>query len=351
MNLLLEKVQRWLFKLLTILILGTSIILFGKIPDIQAFHESGCHANPILPSTTGQVTITYSQISKTSEQLTFTVRRQTDNFVVISNDISTDDDGHYTRTIGPFSDVGFYNAVFSDFNNLNNQRCATSFQVQTTSGQQACPAFDSYSPLSIFEDTNVSAYFEPVNNSPDPLRTQVSSFGVRIDNGNFIDLERLSLGSTGPGAWSTNLGTLNAGSHGAYLYFYPLNTIPPETPQPCYQMPNITVQQGQNPSNTTSGQNPCKTGVCQTAIGNIPTNPGAFAQKILSIALGLAGGLALILMVIGAIRVLMSEGDQQKLTGGRDMLIAAIAGLLFIILSVIILRFIGLTVLNIPGFG
>ena len=97
------------------------------------------------------------------------------------------------------------------------------------------------------------------------------------------------------------------------------------------------------------GQNPCTVGPageCKTGLGNIPTNAGAFASKILSIAIGLAGGIALILMVIGSIRVLASSGDQQKLAGGRDMLVAAIAGLLFLIFSTIILRFIGISILG-----
>src|SRR3972149_10117276 len=80
-----------------------------------------------------------------------------------------------------------------------------------------------------------------------------------------------------------------------------------------------------------SGKNPCTEVGCETALGNIPTSVGGFAQRVLNIAIGLAGGIALILMVIGSIRVLTSSGDQQKLAGGRDMIVAAIAGLLFLI--------------------
>lgn len=102
-----------------------------------------------------------------------------------------------------------------------------------------------------------------------------------------------------------------------------------------------------SPTGGTSGRNPCVGGICNTALGNISTDPATFIQRILAIAIGLAGGIALILMVIGSIRVLTSSGDQQKLSGGRDMIVAAISGLLFLILSVVILRFIGV---NIIGF-
>lgn len=94
-----------------------------------------------------------------------------------------------------------------------------------------------------------------------------------------------------------------------------------------------------------SGKNPCEGRVCKTALGDIPTDPAEFAKRILEIAVGLGGGLALILMVVGAIKVLTSTGDQQKLNAGRDMIVAAVAGLLFIIFSVMILRFIGVHIL------
>lgn len=90
-----------------------------------------------------------------------------------------------------------------------------------------------------------------------------------------------------------------------------------------------------------SGTNRCSSGSCPTAIGSIPTDPRSFADAIIKIALGLAGGIALIIMVVGSIRILMASGDQEKIAKGRDMLIAAVAGLLFLIFSILILRFIG----------
>src|SRR3989344_3168519 len=94
------------------------------------------------------------------------------------------------------------------------------------------------------------------------------------------------------------------------------------------------------------GKNPCEGGVCKTAIGNLSTDIGAFSTQFLSIAIGLAGGIALVLMVIGSVRVLMSSGDPKNVGAGRDMIIAAVAGLLFLIFSVLILKFIGLNILG-----
>lgn len=104
----------------------------------------------------------------------------------------------------------------------------------------------------------------------------------------------------------------------------------------------------------TPGANPCSvtgtnTGNCKTALGDIPTNPKDFVGKILQIGYGLGGGIAFILMVIGSIRVLTSSGDQQRLAGGRDMIVAAVAGILFIIFSVLILQFIGVEIIGLSG--
>src|SRR3989344_2895450 len=92
----------------------------------------------------------------------------------------------------------------------------------------------------------------------------------------------------------------------------------------------------------TSGRNPCTPEGCETAFGNIPTDITKFAGKVLSIALGIAGGIALILLVYGSIRVLTSTGNPQNVAAGRDIIVAAIAGLLFLIFSVLILRALGL---------
>ena len=103
----------------------------------------------------------------------------------------------------------------------------------------------------------------------------------------------------------------------------------------------LTVIKGEE---GTSGRNPCSATSCRTAFGDIPINITKFAGKVLSIALGIAGGIALILLVYGSIRVLTSTGNPQNVAAGRDIIVAAIAGLLFLIFSVLILRALGLIV-------
>jgi hypothetical protein len=87
-----------------------------------------------------------------------------------------------------------------------------------------------------------------------------------------------------------------------------------------------------------------------TAIGPISTEPQKFVQGIFSIVLGLAGGIALILIIISGYQIMASQGNPEALAAGRGRLVGTIVGLLFIILSFVILQVIGVDILKIPGF-
>jgi len=130
---------------------------------------------------------------------------------------------------------------------------------------------------------------------------------------------------------------------------------------PCDNPITVTVTEGQPPPVLVSGENPCDTypppngdgkitkeDTCPTALGDLKPELGPFAQKILTIGASLAGAIALIIMVIGAIRVLTSGGDPKNVAAGREMIIAAVAGLLFLIFSFLILRFIGVDIIGLP---
>lgn len=100
---------------------------------------------------------------------------------------------------------------------------------------------------------------------------------------------------------------------------------------------------------------PCPTGAggatCDTGIGNIPTNPVELAQFVLQWVLGIAGGIAFLLMLLGATQVLTSQGNPERLQAGKDHITSAAIGLLFIILSIVLLRILGVDILKIPGFA
>jgi hypothetical protein len=99
---------------------------------------------------------------------------------------------------------------------------------------------------------------------------------------------------------------------------------------------------------------PCSgTGDCtiQTAIGPISTNPQSFTESIFNAILGIAGGIALLLIMVSGYKYMTSQGNPEAVKAATEQLTSAIIGLLFIILSFVILEIIGVDILKIPGFG
>lgn len=90
----------------------------------------------------------------------------------------------------------------------------------------------------------------------------------------------------------------------------------------------------------------------ETAIGCISTKAdgaNSFFGSIIKIAVGLGGGLALVLMLYGVFVVTTSAGIPDKLKEGGEIITSAIAGLVFILLSVFLLNLIGINILGLPG--
>lgn len=87
-----------------------------------------------------------------------------------------------------------------------------------------------------------------------------------------------------------------------------------------------------------------------TAIGCIPTKPTALVQGILKFAVGAGGGIALLLMFYGAFQMITSSGNPDGVKKGHEQITSAVLGLLFIIFAVMLLKIIGVDILQIPGF-
>jgi hypothetical protein len=105
---------------------------------------------------------------------------------------------------------------------------------------------------------------------------------------------------------------------------------------------------------TPSGQPPTPTSgqTIPTAIGSIdPSSLQGFTQSLLGFAFGVAGGIAFLLMLFGTFQIMTSSGNPEKMKAGSELITSALTGLLFIIFSVFILKLIGVTILDIPGFG
>ena len=88
-----------------------------------------------------------------------------------------------------------------------------------------------------------------------------------------------------------------------------------------------------------------------TAIGCVPTTTEGFVNTLLPFFIGISGGIAFLLILFGALQIMMSSGNPEKLNAGKELISAAITGLLLIIFSIFILQLIGVRILKIPGFS
>jgi hypothetical protein len=88
-------------------------------------------------------------------------------------------------------------------------------------------------------------------------------------------------------------------------------------------------------------------GKINSAIGCIPyTDVSETAQFLIRWSLGVGGGLALFLVALSGIRIATTKGDEKRLQDARDMLSSAIAGIVLIVLSIFVIRFITETLLQ-----
>ena len=76
-----------------------------------------------------------------------------------------------------------------------------------------------------------------------------------------------------------------------------------------------------------------------------------FITKLFSFVLGIAGVAALLLIIYGGYMYMMSQGDKEKTKHAREIITAAVIGLLFVIFSFVILQVIAGDILTLRDFG
>lgn len=121
----------------------------------------------------------------------------------------------------------------------------------------------------------------------------------------------------------------------------------------CNQIPEEFEEQRTECLNCTGGgdiDNEENLGVW-TAIGCINREPQAIMQRLISVGLGMSGGVALLTFLAAGFIFSTSQGDPKAYGKAKDMMTAAIVGLIFVIFSVTLLQFIGYEIFKIPGFG
>ena len=85
-----------------------------------------------------------------------------------------------------------------------------------------------------------------------------------------------------------------------------------------------------------------------TALGDFSTSPGQFIASVFAVLLAASGAIALLLLMRAGYKIMMSRGNPEVVKEGRDQLIAAIVGLLFLIFALVFLELIGVDILKIP---
>lgn len=102
----------------------------------------------------------------------------------------------------------------------------------------------------------------------------------------------------------------------------------------------ISIQSGQSPGvgRDTSAD----------TTGDLPENVRKVVDFFLTFGIGIAGGVAFLLLVYGSFKLVFSAGDPKAVGEAREVITAAIIGLLVIVFSVFLLRLIGISILGLP---
>ena len=83
-----------------------------------------------------------------------------------------------------------------------------------------------------------------------------------------------------------------------------------------------------------------------TALGCIPNDPAAAIPLIVNWAIGIGGGIAFLMLLYGAFTLITAGSNPEKVQEGKSVIGSAVSGLFFIILSVVLLRIIGVDILK-----
>jgi len=134
------------------------------------------------------------------------------------------------------------------------------------------------------------------------------------------------------------------------------NKCLPDTSKPGFnvntcQSPTQLENPGPPPSPPCTSYSNGQCATVKSSLGDLSTDPGQFISKIFGFLIAIGGGIALLLIIRAGYRLMTSRGNPEGVQQGREQLIAAIVGLLFLIFSFVILEVIGVDILRIPGLG
>ncbi|MEK7154541.1 MAG: pilin [Patescibacteria group bacterium] len=88
-----------------------------------------------------------------------------------------------------------------------------------------------------------------------------------------------------------------------------------------------------------------------TALGCLAAgDPTKLVSQLWGWGISVGGLIAFVLIVFSGFQIVTSAGDPKRYKAAQELMTSAIGGLILIVLSVVLLNFIGVTVLKLPGF-
>lgn len=89
-----------------------------------------------------------------------------------------------------------------------------------------------------------------------------------------------------------------------------------------------------------------------TSLGCMPVDISLLLSTyIMGIAVSIGGGLSFITFIFGSFLILTSNGETERITKGKKYIISSLKGILLIIFALLIIKIVGVDILQIPGFG
>lgn len=186
--------------------------------------------------------------------------------------------------------------------------------------------------LIIGQDPNTNMYFTCFNFLRTDRNVGVVEINLKNSSNKIVCSSRVNVSPGGYGFWESLDNTLETRGGDIGKLLGGLITDPTERDSGTLKCETVTGKKGIN-----------------TAFGCIATDPVGFTQDFLTIAIGVGGSIALLLLLYAAILIALSQGNPQKIQSGQQIIAAVIQGLILITLSVVMLNFLGINILNLPG--
>jgi hypothetical protein len=89
----------------------------------------------------------------------------------------------------------------------------------------------------------------------------------------------------------------------------------------------------------------------ETALGCMNVDTEGFAGQLLGFLAGIAGAIALIIMLMATVQIMTGGDNAEQVKKGKELFTSAITGLLFIIFSVTLLKIVAGDIIQLPGFA